>query len=246
MNKAELMRIINANLPKILTGVAVSGTITTAILAADGHLKAQQVRYEISEDRGKTISNAFKARWKYYAPAVISGITTIAAIVFAQRSSDKRIAAVSAAYSMSKDSYAAYKKAVAEQIKSDEKRQGLDERAAVIQQETSNADPSPVFIGAGKVLCYDAYTGRYFSSDRESIRAAVNDVNAELLRDDYSPLNRFYSSVGLPEVKIGNEIGWNVDHRCEVIFGTTVSEDGKPCLVIAFAPDPIPGWWTRG
>lgn len=245
MNKNELLRLINRNMPKIMSGVAISGVITTAVLAADGHLQAQQIRYEISNDRGETIYNAFRARWKCYAPAVISGIITIATIVTAQKASDKRITAVSAAYSVTKDSYAAYKKAVVKHVGSAEKEKKIAEESAIIRQQASPVDGA-IIVGNGKVLCYDCYTGRYFASTMEEIRRAVNDVNAKLLREDYAALNDFYTRLPLGEVHAGDLIGWNVDNQCDVIFGTTLNEDGTPALSITFEPDPIPGWWTRG
>lgn len=245
MDKTQLIKLVNRNMPKIMAGVAISGVITTAVLAANGHLQAQQIRYEIAEDRGETIVNAFKARWKCYAPAVVSACITIAAIMAGQKASDKRIAAVSAAYSVTKDSYAAYKKSVAEHVTSEKKLKEIEERTNVIQQADHPVDKT-VVIGSGEVLCLDLYTGRYFSSTREEIRRAVNDVNVQILNEDYAPLNAFYATLGLDEVKIGDDLGWNVDNRCDVLFGTSMSEDGKPCLAINFSPDPIPGWWTRG
>ena len=95
------------------------------------------------------------------------------------------------------------------------------------------------------MLCYDCYTGRYFSASMEDVRRAVNDVNKRLISEDYAPLNEFYANLGLEEVKVGDDLGWNVDHMCDVVFGTSMTTDGKPSLAISFKPDPIPVWWTR-
>lgn len=232
---------------EILLAISVAGVVTTAVFAADGHSKAQDIRYEVDpEDRGKTVWNAVKARWTYYVPAVGSGVLTVSAILMGARVASKQIAALTVAYSASEKALDSFRKAANKVIRDPKQRKELEETVATEHIMSSEKKADAVFIGDGQILCHDAYSGRYFSSTREDIRRAVNDINAELLANDYASLNMFYTAIGLKEVRSGDELGWNTDHRCDVVFAPAMDAKGRPCIDIAFKPDPIPGWWTRG
>ena len=75
------IQIVARHAPQILAGLAVVGVGVTAVQAAQGHLAAQDVRYELGESRGETLYNMLRARWKCYAPATITGILTIACVI---------------------------------------------------------------------------------------------------------------------------------------------------------------------
>lgn len=244
MSLSVIRHFLTKNSSVILLGVAISGVVTTSVLAADGHIKAQEKRYEIvKDDKVKTMTNAIKARWIDYVPAIICGGVTIGAIIWGARISNKKIAAIGAAYTASKDAYSAYRKSVKEQIEDSKVLQKIDDGALQKQQNQSTAQP--VFIGEGTQLCFDVYSGRYFASDRETIRGVVNDINAELLANDRCSLNEYYERLGLETVDIGSQLGWNVEHLIEVEFGSTLRpEDGKASLAVKLTPDPSPSWYS--
>ena len=55
----------------------------------------------------------------------------------------------------------------------------------------------------------------------------------------YVSLNDFYSEIGLPEVSIGEDLGWNMDDGyIEIDFSSQLSEDERPCLVLEFNISP--------
>lgn len=242
MDTSSILRIVNRNLPKIMAAAAMSGVVTTAVLAADGHLKAQSIRYELGDSRGESIANAFKARWKCYAPSVISGIMTISAIIVSIRTSDKRLAAATAAYSLSKDAYAAYRKEAEKALGEKKSAEVADKAVQAISSKKPEAS-SVIAVGTGEVLCYDAFSGRYFSSTMENIRRAENNLNQTIIHDGSVSLNEFYEALGLQQVGVGDELGWNLDRLISVDFGTDITPDGKPCLAISFQLDPIREWW---
>ncbi|WP_254556795.1 DUF6353 family protein, partial [Salmonella enterica] len=49
-----------------------------------------------------------------------------------------------------------------------------------------------IITGNGKTLCYDHTSGRYFESDMETIKRAVNTINKQMLDEMYVSLNDFY------------------------------------------------------
>jgi hypothetical protein len=97
-----------------------------------------------------------------------------------------------------------------------------------------------VIIGNGNVLCFDAYSGRYFESSVETIRQAVNTTNSYILDHQYASLSHFYDEIGLPPNGISDEIGWKSDDLIDVTFSTVLAPDKRPCLCMDFACRPIP------
>ena len=92
----------------------------------------------------------------------------------------------------------------------------------------------------GTTLCYDVLSGRYFNSDREFIKRAENEINRMINLDMYASLNDFYDVLGLEHVKLGDQLGWNLDKGLlEIDFDTKMATNGQPCLVIDYnvAPD---------
>ena len=96
----------------------------------------------------------------------------------------------------------------------------------------------------GNTLCYDAVSGRYFKSDIETIRKAVNELNRRMLRENYVCLNEFYGEIGLPYTNLGDDIGWSIDRDglIELDLSSQLAEDGTPCLVISYRVTPRFGY----
>ena len=59
----------------------------------------------------------------------------------------------------------------------------------------------------GNTICYDAISGRYFKSDRDTINRAVNELNRQMRDDMYVTLNEFYYALGLDGTKLGRRSG---------------------------------------
>ena len=76
----------------------------------------------------------------------------------------------------------------------------------------------------GNTICYDAISGRYFKSDRDTINRAVNELNRQMRDDMYVTLNEFYYALGLDGTKLGDDLGWSI---------------GTPCLVIDYRVAPV-------
>ena len=85
----------------------------------------------------------------------------------------------------------------------------------------------------------DSMSGRYFKSDMESIKQAINKLNRRRTYENYISLNEFYGEIGLNDVKNGELLGWNIDSGLiEPTFSTCLTEDGRPCIVLDFMVEP--------
>lgn len=92
----------------------------------------------------------------------------------------------------------------------------------------------------GNTICYDAISGRYFKSDRDTINRAVNELNRQMRDGMYVTLNEFYYALGLDGTKLGDDLGWNIEKGyIELDFSSHLDANGTPCLVIDYRVAPV-------
>ncbi len=232
-------KYIQQNSPTILSGVAVGGVITTAVLAVKATPKALVRIDNLEQDHDATKAEVVRATWKFYIPAGLAGAATIGCIIGANTIGSKRNAALLAAYSLVDQTFREYKDQVFKQLGEAKERKIHD--AAVIERMEKNPpkDGQVLVFGGGDQLCFDTLTGRYWRSDIEQIRRAENEVNHRILADMYCSQNEFYELIGLEPVLVGDELGWNIDHRMELIFTSHLNPEGVPCLAVGYKQLPF-------
>lgn len=232
------------NAPAILTGAAIAGTLATAYLSVTSTVKAMD-HHGAEIIRAKRFGRPVPEKkevvllvWRYYIPPVVTGVLTVGAIVGANHVSTRRATAMAAAYTISERAFTEYKEKVVEKIGEKKEQSYRDE----IAQERVEKDPVEnkhvIITGNGEVLCYEMFTGRYFSSDMETIRRAENEINHQILHQGYASLNDFYHEVGLPRTSLSEELGWNTDQLLEIKVSATLSQDDRPCLAIDYNTQP--------
>jgi hypothetical protein len=242
--------LVNDNSTTLLTGVGVAGTAATAYLTGRASFKAADI---IERERAivntaveenvdpvaLTKSDKVKLVWKLYVPPVATGITTIIAIVSANRISSKKIAALAVASGISERALQEYKDKVYEKL-GERQSKNLHEEIHQDRVTNSKADPRQiVIVGSNDVLCYDGLTGRYFQSSVEKIKQAENEINFEILRHMYSSLSEFYERIGLPPTTYSDSVGWHGDGAVNVMLSTVMSPDNRPCISIDFEKMPV-------
>lgn len=241
-------RYVTDNAPTLLTAFAVTGTLTTAYLTGKASFKAADIirdkehtnaLSEIDVDVELTTKDKAKLVWKCYIPPAASVAMTICCMVAANTISASRLAAMATAYAISDKNFSEYKEKVQEMFgegKESKVRDALAEDAA-----NASAEINVERGHGGDTLCLDKWTNRWFTSDMQSIRAAVNDLNAGLYRgtDRVATLGDFYNCLGLSEPRCAEDVGWNADAALDVQFSSVI-RDGQPVLVMDFATTPFP------
>ena len=92
-----------------------------------------------------------------------------------------------------------------------------------------------VFTGKGDTLCYDVISGRYFASDIDAIKKAVNELNRRMRDEMYISLNEYYAEINLDSIAIGDSLGWNIDKGyIDLYFSAQLAPDDTPCMVINY------------
>lgn len=256
-------RQVGENSPAILTGFAVAGLATTVVLAvratpqaardvADEKRRRDAERDDrirrslpIEEDLEFTRVDYIHTCWRLYLPAAIMGVATAGCIILSNRVSSRQTAAVAGAYSVMEKTANEYQEKVIETI-GEKKHQEVKE---AVYQDRLDEDPvseSQVIVtGAGGTLCYDKMCGRYFRSDIETLRKAENDFNARLIQETFLSLNVLYSAIGLDEVGLGEDLGWNSDNLVDFGFSAMIAANGEPCIVLDSTPEPTLDYYGR-
>lgn len=248
------------NSPSVMTAIGITGTVTTAFLTGKASFKAAEIIRAEEDDRRKQqelselpVPEQWRLPlepkekvllvWKEYIPAVSSAIVTVGCIVSANRIGARRVAALAAAYSISERTFTEYKEKVLEKMGAS-KEEALRTELA---QERVNRHPlnesAVIVTSGGDQLCFESYTGRYFRSDMESLKKAVNDTNYRILQDDYVSLSDFYDRIGLDRTAISDEMGWNTENRLDVEFHGVLDSNGKPCIAIDYRVVPIKSYY---
>lgn len=242
----DAKNIASKHSPEILTGIGIAGMITTVVLAVKATPKAMELieeerlsRYREENDEPINTIDTVKIAWKPYIPAVLTGSFAIACLIGANSVNAKRNAALATAYTISETALSEYKEKMIDVI-GEKKTQAVKDAIAKENIEEKPVSKSEVIItGTGTTLCFDGVFGRYFESDIESIKRAINNINAKMLSEMYVSLNEFYDELDLDHVDIGDELGWNLDGGLvDVDFSSQITDTGRPCIVIKYTVAP--------
>jgi hypothetical protein len=227
----------------IMTVIGVTGTLATAYLTGKASFKAAEILAE--EDPHMEAKEKLLVVWKLYVPAAGTAALTVAAILFSHHVNARRAAAMASAYALSEKIFEEYKEKVIEKLgnkKEEEIRHELNQD----RLDRNPASKSEVIIINGNVLCYDKLSGRYFLSDYEAIRKAANDINEQIIHSHYASLGDFYDKLGLPQIGLSEELGWNLDTMLDLKLDHGISDDNRPCLVIEYEVSPARSYFRMG
>lgn len=228
--------------PEILTGIGIAGMITTTVMAVRATPKAL-ILIEDEKKSAKTDHlqpmEIVKTTWKCYIPAAVTGTMSVVCLVGASSVNAKRNAALTAAYTLSESTLRDYQKKVIETI-GEKKEQTVRDAVAKERLEKNPVEHNEVIITAkGDTLCYDTVSGRYFKSDIDKLKKIENELNRTMRDEMYISLNDFYYEIGLDPVKLGEDLGWNInDGYIDLDFSSQLATDGTPCLVIDYGYGP--------
>lgn len=239
-------QFVATNATSLLTAGGVAGTAVTAVLTAKATFKAAYIIAAEEEHDGELDGlEEYRTRkkialvWKCYVPPVIVGSATIGSIVMAHRMSLQRAAALAAAYGIAEGRLEEYKGKVSEKL-TGAKKQTIDDE---IMQDRINKNPPSkevVILASGDVLCFDAYTGRYFQSTVEAVKRAESELNQKLFDTGMASLSEFYEDLGLPPTQVSDAVGWDglVDGAIELQISTMMAPNNKPCIAVDFSRMP--------
>lgn len=249
MRKINLSKVLKTvqnaakkHTPEILTGIGIAGLIGAGVMAVRATPKAlmlmEEKKYE--EDVEKlTKLEVVKTTWTCYVPSVVVGGMSVCCLIGASSVNLRRNAALATAYSLSESALKEYQEKVVEAI-GEKKEQ--DVRDAVIKDKIDKLPVTnrEVFLTEkGNTLCLDLMSKRYFRTDIDMLKKAVNELNRRMRDEMFISLNDFYYEIGLEGTKLGDELGWNIDRGyIDLDFSCQLANDETPCLVIDYQVAP--------
>lgn len=263
--KTQFFKNISSTLtkhsPEILTGFGIAGMITSTALAVKATPKAIELIEARKEELNKKtfdenidsdyslknhkelnslgFKETVKTVWKCYIPTAVLMTASTACLIGASSVHVKRNAVLATAYQLSEAAATEYKNKVVEAIGA-KKEEAIRDQVNKDRIEKNPVTKNEVFITEkGNTLCYEPLSGRYFKSDIEKIKQAVNEINRRINVNYYVSLNELYNELGLEETRLGDDLGWNSnDGLLDLHLSSQLASDSNPCLVLDFCNQP--------
>ena len=228
MNKGKVFSTI------LLTAVSVVGVVATAYLAAKETPKALElIKHEEEEVKYEPLTTFEKVQVTIpaYKWAIAAGIATIATVIFANVSSLKEVAALSAACAGLGEGFRKYKDKVADIF---------GEEADFAIREGISHDEHPLAVDAfdenERLFCFnDGVEDRFFTSTMAKVIAAEYELNKRLSTKYIVSLSDFYKLIGLEDLNNSEQLGWTYDMLCNWYNNPWI--DFENCLVESYDPD---------
>lgn len=245
-NMATFVKNVQTGIKKhdleIYTAMGIAGMFTATVMAigatpkALAHIEDKKTELGVDTLDKKDI---IKVAAPCYIPAAFVSLVSAACLWGASSKNARRNAALATAYTLSESALKTYRKKVIETI-GDKKEQSIREEVA--KEKLTNNPVQEVILTerGGNTICYDAYTDRYFKSDRDTINRVVNNLNRQMRDEMYISLNEFYCELGLKPVRMGDILGWNIDNGyIDISYSSLLDENGNPCLVLDYQIAPV-------
>lgn len=244
---------IMAHRPELLLGAAVTSSVGGAILAAKGGYKAREIIMihenpeladVLSRKSATPVKEKIQLTWLCYMPAVLTTTTSVASM-----------SGLHFVHVKEKKALATAALAAIEEVKSEANQFIKDntvgamtpeEKEKIFEDRLQN-DPSVVVRDSdGEIeemyLIRDAKTGRDIWSNQQRIEQAILDINNFIARHGECDLNSFYSNAGFGSTPDGDDWGWRGADWVELVWDSTVRDDGRPVRRFAFRTAPKEGY----
>lgn len=178
-----------------------------------------------------------KCYWKTAALTAVTAACIVGGVVLANRQTK----AMTLLYGTAATTLEQYKNA-ANEIVGEKKARQINDKAVSDKLRSDDLDDPNLVIdtGFGNTLCVDGLSGRAFYSDMETIRKAINDLNAQLISCGALTLNEYWYALGLREIKAdyATLLGWRYDspygygRQIEATFTSDLTPKGNPYLIV--------------
>lgn len=213
-----------------MAAIGVTGVAATVYLSVSATFKAAEVLSETGKDADW--KEKLAKTWRLYIPAGVVAASTAVSIIWLNHIGVRRAAAATALYTVTESAFDDYKAHVVEHIGENAERKIRDK---IAQDVVSRHKPDEIVeTDKGDVLFYDSITGRYFTSTMESVKRAQANLHVTILKDMYASLSEFYEEIGLMPTAYSDLVGWDTDNPIQISFSTTLTDDGRPCIVLVY------------
>lgn len=236
--------------PTILTYVAAIGVVATSVMAVKATPKAMMLLEHATDEKGEELTKleVVRVAGPVYIPALAIGVSTISCIFGANVLNKRNQASLVSAYVMLSESYQQYRRAANTVYGEDADSKII---AEVVKKKYISADEYSVYSAdmdseSERILCYDLFSQRYFTSTMAAVLNAQYHINRNLSLHGYASINEFYEFLGIDKIDHGDDIGWDYDSLVEdgILWldfenSNTELDDGLRCCVISSSIGPL-------
>jgi len=223
----------------ILMGLGLSGMILSILMAISETPKAMEIVFDSKDDKDpkrKTVELV-----KCYAPTAVAFVCSTVCVVGSASIQARKSAAITAAYSMLESSSRLYRDKVVASIGESKEAKIHDEVAKERLKQHPPSDDIHI-EKLGNTICMDSITGRYFESNVDMIKKSMRILNSRLLEDGILSLNDMFDELGLPNIKYGDDMGWEItdtdNQKLDCYFSTQLTPNNMPCVVFELRQSP--------
>jgi len=234
------------NSPTILSGVAAIGVVTTSVLAAkagySSAFRLQSAWNDRPQLQGEDLEPLSRREeieivWKEFIPPAIVGVITLTAIIGSNRIGNRRAAALAAAFTISEKMAEEYRQKVIEHMGAQKEEMV---RSDVARDRIGRTDGvETLILGEGEIIFYDSWSDRAFTSTRQRVEDAVNQINYQINQAWAASLTEFFDLLGLKATGVSDSFGWNTDELLDVNYTSCLLPDGRPACEIRYNTQPF-------
>lgn len=236
---------------KILIGASVISMTSAIVMGVKVTPKYEQLLKDEEVKKGAELKKIEKVKpiVKAYWPSILLAVLSTACTISSHLIEKKHQAVLAAALTASNTALNEFQKKAIEKIGEKKVTEIKDD---ICKDKIANNPPpnkENIYITNSKnnVLMFDNFSGRYFYSDIESVKRAVNKLNREMADQMHVSVNELYLELGLPEIELGDCLGWHIDYvdGFEEVLSAQITDKGEPCIVVSYHPAPNPDGWFR-
>lgn len=227
----KLQNFVKNESPSILLGLGIGGFIGAVLYTAKVAPKAKEKAADLPPEASKMAY--IRAVAPIYIPVAGLVLASTGAILASNRIMKNRYAALLVLYSFSEKVAEKWKDAAKEELSTKSFKNIKDK--VVGAEEDIPAEVISEAENSGATMLYDSYSGRWMTTESvETVRKAINDINEQMYREDFAPLNDFYFALKMDPIEYGSEVGWHIDDGSVAIELTPIIRNDKPYIAISF------------
>lgn len=241
---SKVINFINKNDTNIVIGMGItSGFIFGSALWYKTGQKVQNILNNKKEmlQRELTFKEKVKYTWKVFIFPSVNTVVSAAAIAYATKVNNKRLAALGAAYNLTEIAFQNYMDKTREII-GEKKEEEI--KQSIAEESSKKEDKNIVQIlstGKDDILVHEPLTDRYFISNWDKIKQAALDLNLDAANsfDGKISLTQWFYKLGLERTDISDDLVWNIQKHGK--YGTIdvepiahLNSNNEPCIEIHY------------
>lgn len=244
--KDKLTKLWSDHDHEFLIGFGTAAWLTTTIWSVavtPAAMKAiEEKKKELGVEKLTLLQTLEAAGYCYVGPFGL-GIVASLSIFGGVKKANRKRAAIAATCSVAENILRDYKDKVVEVIGEEKEKKIEEEIREEHKDEPGFQEQATYIFGAGDIRAFDNVTKQWMTLDSvETYRAAINDLNAELISDNSITVDDYCDLNNLPRIDGGNELEWTCYSKKDLLdpyFEHAFDSHMRPYLIVGVDRPPL-------